>query len=137
MVYSDASNTGYGGYIVEHGNMVANGQWSEEETRQSSTWRELCAVRLILESFQTFLRNERVRWFSDNQNVVRIVQYGSRKPPTLRVEALAIFSTCMNNLIRIEPRAGRYTAEKSKRGYFCHTGIDIEQKILYRQTKIP
>ena len=90
MVYSDANNTGYGGYIVEHGNMVANGQWSEEETKQSSTWRELRAVRLILESFQTFLRNERVRWFLDNQNVVRMVQHGRRKP-TLQVEALAIF----------------------------------------------
>ena len=70
VVYSDASNTGYGGYIAEHGNMVANGQWSEEETKQSSTWRGL--------------------------------YYGSRKP-TLQVEALAIFSICMNNLIRIEP----------------------------------
>ena len=34
-------------------------------------------------------------------------------------------------------RTGQYTAEKSKRRYFCHTSIDIEQKILYRQTEIP
>ena len=34
-------------------------------------------------------------------------------------------------------RAGRYTAEKPKRRYFCHTGIDIKQKNLYRQTDIP
>ena len=34
-------------------------------------------------------------------------------------------------------RAGRYTTEKSKRRYFCHTGIEIERKILYRQTDIP
>ena len=39
--------------------------------------------------------------------------------------------------IMIEIRAGRYTAEISKRRYFCHTGIDIEQKILYQQTEIP
>ena len=37
----------------------------------------------------------------------------------------------------IENRAGQYTAEKPKRRYFCHTCIDIEQKILYRQTDIP
>ena len=36
----------------------------------------------------------------------------------------------------ITNRAGRYTAEKCKRKYFCHTGINIEQKILYRQTEI-
>ena len=35
------------------------------------------------------------------------------------------------------PRAGRYTAEKPKRRYFCHTSINIEQKILYQQTDIP
>ena len=27
VVYSDASSTGFGGYIVEHGNLIANGQW--------------------------------------------------------------------------------------------------------------
>ena len=52
MVYSDASDVGYGGYMVEHGNRVTNGQWSEREAQESSTWRELRAVRLTLESFQ-------------------------------------------------------------------------------------
>ena len=53
-------------------------------------------------SFQTKLRNERVRWFTDNQNVVKIVQHGSSKP-ALQAEALGIFSLCVNNYIRIEP----------------------------------
>ena len=60
VVYSDASSTGYGGYVVEHGNKVANGQWSPSEVVQSSTWRELKAVRMVLESFQSKLKNERV-----------------------------------------------------------------------------
>ena len=46
--------------------------------------------------------NERVRWFTDNQNVVRIVQYGSKKPD-LQAEALSIFSICLKQHIRIEP----------------------------------
>jgi len=100
--YSDASSSGYGGYIVEHGNLVANGQWSENEASQSSTWRELRAVRCVLESFQSKLKDERVRWFTDNQNVVRIVQHGSGKP-ALQAETLAIFSICMGNHIRMEP----------------------------------
>ena len=37
LVYSDASSTGYGGYSVEHGNKIANGQWSESESKKSST----------------------------------------------------------------------------------------------------
>ena len=61
VVYTDASDTGYGGYLVEHGNLVANGQWANDGEKQSSTWRELWAVRLVLESFQTLLKNERVR----------------------------------------------------------------------------
>ena len=43
--------TGYGGYIVEHGNLIANGVWSKDEAAQSSTWRELRAVKAVLESF--------------------------------------------------------------------------------------
>ena len=102
MVYADASSTGCGGYLVEHGGMVASGQWSEAEALQSSTWRELRAVRFVLESFQSQFANEWVRWFSDNQNVVRIVMYGSRKPD-LQAEALAIFSISVRHHIRIEP----------------------------------
>jgi len=58
-------------------------------------------VRLVLESFQNKLSNEQIRWFSDNQNVVRIVERGS-KQPHLQSEALSIFVTCLKN-IRVEP----------------------------------
>ena len=102
VVYSDASNTGYSGYCVEYGGHVAHRQWTEQEAQQSSTWRELRAVRLVLESFAKELCNQRVRWFSDNQNVVRIVLYGSRKA-ILQVEALAIFGVCVSSCIRLEP----------------------------------
>ena len=98
MVYSDASDIGYGGYTVEHGTLVANGQWSEEDVAQSSTWQELHTVRLVLQSFKDKLTNERIRWFTDKQNVVRIAQYGSPKP-LLRVEALGIFTTCCASYI--------------------------------------
>jgi len=79
---------------VEHGNLIANGQWSPDEVAKSSAWRELQAVRLVLESFQNKLRNEQIHWFSDNQNVVRIVQCGS-KQPHLQSKALSIFATCL------------------------------------------
>ena len=102
VVFSDASDTGFGGYTVEHGGLIANGQWSREEAQQSSTWRELRAVRLVLESFGPKLQNERVRWFTDNQNVVRIVHCGSKKP-VLQQEALAIFEASVGARIRLEP----------------------------------
>ena len=69
VVYSDASDTGYGGYVVEHGPCVAYGQWTDHEAQQSSTWRELSAVLRVLASVAAKLLNVRVRWFTDNQNV--------------------------------------------------------------------
>lgn len=90
LVYSDASDTGFGGYLVEYGKHVVHGQWTETEARQSSTWREIRAVTGTLESIAHKLSNQRVRWFTDNQNVARIIQVGSRKE-LLQLEALNIF----------------------------------------------
>ena len=79
VVFSDASSTGYGGHLVEIGPDIAQGQWSEYEASLRSTWRELKAVSLVLASFATKLAGHRVKWFTDNQNVVRIVEAGSGK----------------------------------------------------------
>ena len=68
---------------------------------ESSTWHELGAVRLVLESLVSKLQNERVHWFTDNQNVARILAVGSKKP-SLQTEVLAIFATAMSNQVRIE-----------------------------------
>ena len=48
------------------------------------------------------LKNCRVCWLTNNQNVVRIVLY-SRRKPILQKEALVIFATGVNNQIRLEP----------------------------------
>ena len=50
VVYSDVSDMGYGGYVVEHGPCVVHCQWTAEEASQSSTWRELTAVLCVLEA---------------------------------------------------------------------------------------
>ena len=102
VVYTDASQTGYAGYTVQHGCHIAHGLWLPEEASKSSTWREIRAVRQVLEALESKLSNERVRWFTDNQNVVRILQVGSRKPD-LQAEALAIFSISLAQHIHIEP----------------------------------
>ena len=101
-VYSDASETGYGGFVVEHGTCVSHGQWTVAEAGLSSTWRELAAVWLVLLSVAQKLSNYRVRWFTDNQNVVRILQVGSRKPD-LHAVALKVFALAIQYQIRLEP----------------------------------
>ena len=102
IVYTDASDTGYAGYTVEHGYHIAHGLWSEEEVGLSSTWWELRAVRLALESLVGKLQGHRVHWFTDNQNVVTIITSGSRKPD-LQKEAIAIYSFALSNGVHIEP----------------------------------
>ena len=61
-VYSDASNTGYGRYMIEHGCPIAQRQWLAQEANQSSTWQELWAVHKVLESLTNKLQNHRVHW---------------------------------------------------------------------------
>ena len=78
LVFFDASSTGYGGCCaVEIGNDIAHGQWSKYEASLSSTWREL--VAMVLSAIVIKLAGHRVKWFTDNQNVVRIVEAGSKR----------------------------------------------------------
>lgn len=69
--------------------------------RQSSTWRELIAVEQVLQSFAGKLAGHRVKWFTDNQNVVRIVQSGSRRQH-LQDGAMSIFEVCLAHNIRLD-----------------------------------
>jgi len=71
------------------------------ELELSSTWRELKAVAMTLRSFADQLKGHAVKWFSDNQNVVRIVQKGSRKPH-LQDGAMSIFELCFSAGIKLE-----------------------------------
>lgn len=48
------------------------------------------------------LCNHHVRWFTDNQNVVRILQVGSRKPD-LHAVALKILALAVQYQIHLEP----------------------------------
>jgi len=50
VVYSDASTTGFGGFTVEHSLHILHGQWTQQDARENSTWRELRAVGNVLES---------------------------------------------------------------------------------------
>ena len=80
---------------------VAHGHWDPLEAQQSSTWYEFRAVRMVLESLMAKLQNCTVRWFTDDQNVARILQVGS-KTPLLQMEALLVFSLCMTHNVSID-----------------------------------
>ena len=101
VVYSDASDSGFGGYFVQCGLDLVSGVWSHEEMRTSSTFREILAVKFVLLSLVNQLSGLTVKWFTDNQNVPRIISSRSSEEH-LQSEALSIFNICCSHGISIE-----------------------------------
>ena len=62
----------------------------------------MSAVHLVLLSVAQKLENARVCWFTDNQNVMHILQVGSRKPDQ-HVIALRVFNIAIQYQIHLEP----------------------------------
>ena len=60
----------------------------------SSTFREILAVKFVLLSLVNQLSGLTVNWFTDNQNVPRIISSGSSKE-LLQSEALSIFKVVL------------------------------------------
>ena len=59
------------------------------------------AVSLSMKAFTESLQAQSVTWFTDNQNVVRIVNCGSRVPASQDL-AMDIFQTCLLNSVSID-----------------------------------
>ncbi|CAG2253337.1 unnamed protein product [Mytilus edulis] len=101
VIFSDASNVACGAYTVELENKIFHKMWNELERCKSSTWREMRAIEQALLSFSTLFMGKSLKWFTDNQNCVRIVQAGSMKED-LQNLAYSIFCICKEHNILIE-----------------------------------
>ena len=103
-MYTDASGYGYGGYILQKlGDVIAQGKFSHIEREGSSTYRELLAVKYVLDSLTTYLKHQVVLWHSDNINVARILEVGSSKSHLQNV-SLDIYRSCLKFDIQIIPK---------------------------------
>ncbi|CAC5419203.1 unnamed protein product [Mytilus coruscus] len=74
MIYSDASSIAAGACTVELDSKIFHTMWKSSEMLESSTWRELKAIELALMSYQYAFAEKSLKWLTDNQNCVRIVQ---------------------------------------------------------------
>ena len=92
VIESDASNVACGAFLVGT-NEVSHRMWSPCEAAKSSAWRELKAIHFALTSFKTLVQGKPVKWHSDNQVAVHIVDVGSPHPE-LHSSALDIFDFC-------------------------------------------
>jgi hypothetical protein len=58
--------------------------WSENEKSKSSTWKEMKAIEQALITFKEVNKYKNIKWYTDNQNCVKIVRSGSRMHLQLR-----------------------------------------------------
>ena len=103
MIFTDASESGYGGFIAERLNkVICVGRFDEFEKATSSTARELSAINYVLKSFGSKLKNESIQINIDNISAVRILSVGSSKQH-LHLLSLEIFNHCVKNNINLQP----------------------------------
>ena len=99
VVYSNASNTGCAAFISIDSTPIFYKNWDAIEMKQSS--RELLCVRDALRSFIPILHSNKVKWLTDIQAVVPIVNSGSMKVHLHKL-ALDIFYTLQDSNIEMK-----------------------------------
>ena len=92
VIFMDASNHAYGGFISNSNITEAYGMWAEQEQRHSPTFRELKAINNVIESCAPLLAHSKVKLFSDNQGACTIVDKGS--PQLILNQAAIDFCVC-------------------------------------------
>ena len=100
LCYSDAGGQGWGGFAVQFSDKVARGSWSGADSMKSSSFREVKAIRHILESYSEELRGKEVLHRTDNKNAEIVLSVGSRKKE-LHQEAVAVYKLCRQLNIRL------------------------------------
>ena len=84
------------------------GAWNSEEAQQTSSWREAAAVERVLKTNIEFLKNKKVKCFTDNQAVKRIINSGSKKADLQQI-SLSINECCEQSGIILNPEWIRRT----------------------------
>jgi hypothetical protein len=95
ILFTDASNYATAGVLLQSKNEVVHVMFDENEIKQSSTFRELKAVEFVLRTLHSHLSGRFVKLYSDNQNVVRIVNIGSMKRELQNI-TFSIFEQCLS-----------------------------------------
>ena len=83
-------------------NSVVTGSWSKTEQLQSSTWREVEAVRRVMFYNAGLIKGKKVKIYSDNKNVQSVLTKGSNKSD-LQILASKISNFCDTREITILP----------------------------------
>ena len=134
VVFTDASDSGYGGFIAERlGKPICVGKFQEFEMGTSSTTRQLSAVKYVLGSFGSILENESIQVNVDNLSACHILSVGSSKTH-LQSLALEIFKYCLSHNIQLQPNWVPRD-ENQIADYYSKYIINIMTQMIGRSTR--
>ena len=103
-MFTDASDEGYGGFVLKHLNKeICSAKFDKYEKGTSSTYRELIAVKYVITTFGYIFKNQFVQVNIDNSSVCRILSIGSSKPH-LQNLAIDVFNFCTRFSIKLIPQ---------------------------------
>ena len=113
-----------------NGEQVCYKQWTEVESQQSSTWRELSSIEFALKSFLPMLKHSYVKWYSESQAACTVARVGSMRKDLHEI-ALRVYQLCLEQKIAFEidwiPRT------ELQRADFLSRLIDIDDWQITRQ----
>ena len=89
-VYTDASGTGGDGFTKESANSDVYVDCDSEEQNENSTFEYLVSQKLF-----SWVKDRKLLWHADNQNCVRIIDYGSTNS---RLHGLAVLLNAFSRL---------------------------------------
>ena len=118
-VASDASGVGVFGYLVDDSKCVLlKRAFSAEEKKESSTYRELLALRdIYLSDFSLDLKDQVVRHLTDNKSVETIMRIGLSVP---KLQDMVVISCHMS--VRERERDAEFAGSKLF-GYLMNLSI--------------
>ncbi len=96
----DASAVGSGAVICNEFH-TAHKNWTEQEAKTSSTWRELNTILFAISSFLPIISESKIKVYTDSQSAARIVEVGSMKLELHKL-AMSIFNMCLSSKIVLE-----------------------------------
>jgi hypothetical protein len=106
-LFSDASNTGYGGYMLQkrlkRRPRVVQGYWTAQEQQQSTNWKELVAAQRVVGAFIRWqnLRDCAVRLFTDNTVTYTYLNKMGGRVEHLRTVAKAVLEACEARRVKL------------------------------------
>jgi hypothetical protein len=101
-LHTDSSSYGWGAVLNEH--FESRGFWSKEDEQQHITWKELKAVRKVVESFLPQLAGRNVILHEDNYAVYHILTCLTSRAPVVMDELRRLWCLLDTKIITIRAR---------------------------------